>query len=113
MKKGLLALALTAAALEAPAAAHDDSIGFVKDYIVWLVAPDGSKLTQVTADGDYASPYRSPSQADDGTIAVSKGTKILRMRQNGEVINELDPPALTDSVSHAIDGVPVNVAISP
>jgi hypothetical protein len=113
MKKGLLALAVTAAALAAPAAANADSIVFVKDSNVWLVAPDGSKLTQVTTDGDYASPYLSPSQADDGTIAVSKGTKILRLQQNGELIKELDPPALMDSVSHPIDGVPVNVAISP
>ena len=113
MKKGLLALAVTAAALTAPAAANADSIVFLKDYNVWLVAPDGSKLTPVTTDGSYESPYLSPSQADDGTIAVSKGTKILRMRQNGEVINELDPPALMDSVSHPIDGVPVDVAISP
>jgi len=113
MKKGLLALAVTAAALTAPAAANADSIVFLKNYNVWLVAPDGSKLTPVTTDGSYESPYLSPSQADDGTIAVSKGTKILRMRQNGEVINELDPPALMDSVSHPIDGVPVDVAISP
>jgi hypothetical protein len=113
MKKGLLAVAVAATALAAPAVANADSIVFVKDYNVWLVAPDGSKLTQVTADGDYASPYLSPSQADDGTIAVSKGTKILRMRQNGEVINELDPAPLMDSVSHPLDGVPVEVAISP
>src|SRR3954470_6171121 len=113
MKKGLLALAVSAAVLAAPAAASADSIVFLKDNNVWLVAPDGSQLTQVTTDGTYESPYLSPSQADDGTIAVSKGTKILRMRQNGEVINELDPPALTDSISHPIDGVPVDVAISP
>ena len=35
------------------------------------------------------------------------------MRQNGEVLNRLDPPALTNSVSHSMDGVPVEVAISP
>src|SRR4051812_5555477 len=113
MKKGLLALAVSAAVLAAPAAASADSIVFLKDYNVWLVAPDGGRLTQVTADGTYEHPYLSPSQADDGTIAVSKGTKILRLRQNGEVINELDPAPLTDSVSHPLDGMPVNVAISP
>jgi hypothetical protein len=113
MKKGLLALAVSAAVLAAPAAASADSIVFVKDYNVWLVAPDGSKLTQVTTDGTYEHPYLSPSQADDGTIAVSKGTRIVRMRQNGEVINELDPAPLMDSVSHPLDGVPVDVAISP
>ena len=48
MKKGFLAVAVVAAALAAPAVANADSIVFVKDYNVWLVAPDGSKLTQVT-----------------------------------------------------------------
>jgi hypothetical protein len=113
MKKGLLALAVSAAVHAAPAAASADSIVFVKDDNVWLVSPDGSKLTQVTTDGSYEHPYLSPSQADDGTIAVSKGTKIVRLRQNGEVINELDPAPLMDSVSHPLDGVPVDVAISP
>ncbi|WP_028062301.1 PD40 domain-containing protein [Solirubrobacter soli] len=113
MKKGFLALAVSAAVLAAPAVASADSIVFVKDYNVWLVSPDGSKLTQVTTDGSYEHPYLSPSQADDGTIAVSKGTKIVRLRQNGEVINELDPAPLMDSISHPLDGVPVDVAISP
>ena len=35
------------------------------------------------------------------------------MRQNGEVLNRLDPPTLMNSVSHPMDGVPVDVAISP
>ena len=35
------------------------------------------------------------------------------MRQNGQVLNRLDPPALMNSVSHPMDGVPVDVAISP
>jgi pyruvate/2-oxoglutarate dehydrogenase complex dihydrolipoamide acyltransferase (E2) component len=114
MKNGLRALALATAVLAAvPAAASADSIVFLKDYNVWLAAPDGSKLTQVTTDGTYERPYLSPSQADDGTIAVSKGTEIVRLRQNGEVINRLDPPPLVDSVSHPVDGTPVDVAISP
>lgn len=114
MKNGIKVLAFAVTALAAaPTVASADSIVFLKDYNVWLAAPDGSKLTQVTTDGSYERPYLSPSQADDGTIAVSKGTEIVRMRQNGEVINRLDPPPLTDSVSHPVDGTPVDVAISP
>ena len=114
MKNGLRTLALATAVLAfGPAVASADSIVFLKDYNVWLAAPDGSKLTQVTTDGTYERPYLSPSQADDGTIAVSKGTEIVRLRQNGDVINRLDPPPLTDSVSHPVDGTPVDVAISP
>jgi WD40-like Beta Propeller Repeat len=96
-----------------PAVAAADSIVFVKDSNVWLAKPDGSGQYQVTADGTYASPYRSPSQADDGTIAVGKGNEIVRMRQNGTVLNRLDPPPLENSISHPMDGAPVDVAISP
>ena len=96
-----------------PAAASADSIVFLKDHNVWLAEPDGSKLHQVTTDGSYERQYYSPSQADDGTIAVSRGEKILRMTQNGTILNELDPPPLMNSVSHPMDGVPVDVAISP
>lgn len=104
--------ALAALALVPPAAGAS-SIAYVKDHNVWLGAPDGSRTHQVTADGTAALPYRSPSQADDGTIAAGRGHEILRLRQNGEVIGRLDPPALTDTASHVIDGVPVDVAISP
>ncbi|MBJ7473218.1 MAG: hypothetical protein JHD16_18065, partial [Solirubrobacteraceae bacterium] len=97
----------------APATAAADSLVFVKDHNVFLAAPDGSKLTAVTTDGTADSPYRSPSQSDDGTIAASKDRLILRLRQNGEVINTIDPPELRTSASTPIDGVPVAVAISP
>ena len=35
------------------------------------------------------------------------------MTQNGTVLNTIDPPALTNSVGHPVDGPPVDVAISP
>ncbi len=35
------------------------------------------------------------------------------LRRDGRVIRELDPPALTNSVSHPMDGTPVDVALSP
>ena len=107
-----LAIALAALAIS-PAVAAADSIVYVKDSNVWLAKPDGTGKYQVTTDGTAEHPYLSPSQADDGTIAVGHGERILRMRQNGEVLNELDPPALMNSVSHPMDGVPVDVAISP
>jgi hypothetical protein len=96
-----------------PAAASADSIVYVKSGNVWLSQPDGSGAYQVTTDGTADSPYRSPSQADDGTIAVGHGDDIVRMDQNGSVRNRIDPPGLTDSVSHHMDGPPVDVAISP
>jgi hypothetical protein len=105
-------LALGALALM-PALAHADSIVYIKDNNVWLAAPDGSKQTQVTSDGTADSPYRAPSQADNGTIAVSHNTNIVVLEQNGEVVRTLDPPPLVDSTSHQVDGVPVYVRISP
>lgn len=109
------ALALTATALTLTTApvASAESIAFVKNANVWLTTPDGARQHQVTADGTAEQPYRSPSQADDGTIAVSHGQLIKRLHQNGQVINTIDPPALVDSTSRPVDGVPVAVAISP
>jgi hypothetical protein len=89
------------------------SIVLLKDYNVWLVRPDGTGLVQVTDDGTFASQYYSPSMADDGTIAAGKGQEIVRLEQNGTVLNRMDPPPLTNSVGHPQDGVPVSVAISP
>ena len=96
-----------------PAAASADSLVYVKAGNVWLSNPDGSGAYQVTTDGTAGSPYRSPSQADDGTIAAGHGDDIVRMTQNGTVRNRIDPPGLTNSVSHHMDGSPVDVAISP
>ena len=55
--------------------ASADSIVYVKDGNVWLAAGDGGSQYQVTTDGTAEHPYRSPSQADDGTIAVGYGTR--------------------------------------
>ena len=96
-----------------PAAASADSLVYLKSGNVWLSEPDGSGAYQVTTDGSTGSPYRSPSQADDGTIAAGHGDEIVRMTQNGTVLNRIDPPALMNSVSHLMDGPPVDVAISP
>jgi hypothetical protein len=107
------ALAGTVLLSGAAGVAHADSIVFTKDANVWIAKPDGSGQYQVTRDGTTESPYSSPSQADDGTIAASKGQEIVRMRQNGSVLNRMDPPPLINSVSHPVDGPPASVAISP
>src|SRR5688572_3115160 len=108
----LLRLLLAAAALLIlPAAAHADSIAFVKDGNVWVASPDGSGERALTRDGTTDSPYRSPSQADDGTVAASFRDGIRLINRSGRVVRELDPPPLTNSVSHPMDGTPVDVAI--
>jgi hypothetical protein len=113
----LLRVLLTAAALVLvpAAAASADSIVLVKDANVWASASasDGSGQRQITRDGTADSPYRSPSQADDGTIAASYLDSVRLINRSGKIVRELDPPPLTDSVSHPMDGTPVDVAISP
>ncbi|MBF6619701.1 MAG: PD40 domain-containing protein [Patulibacter sp.] len=109
----VLALSAGALTLAAAPAASAESIVVIKDANVWLTTPDGSRQHQVTSDGTADSPYRSPSQADDGTIAVSHQHLIKRLQQNGQVINTIDPPPLVDSTSRPVDGIPVAVAISP
>lgn len=102
-----------AAACAAPAVATADSLVFILDANVWLAQPDGSGRYQVTTNGTPDNPYRSPTQSDDGTIAAGYGNEIVRMRQNGSVLNRMDPPPLTNTLSHPVDGAPVDVAISP
>jgi hypothetical protein len=87
------AAATLAAAAATPGASHADSLVFVKDSNVWLANADGSGQYQVTTDGTAANPYESPSQADDGTIVAVRAHPnlgpIVRMRQNGSVVNEI------------------------
>ena len=105
---------LAAAILLLPAAtASADTIVFVKDANVWAASPDGSDQRQLTRDGTADHPYRSPSQADDGTVAASYLDSIRLIGRGGKLLRELDPPALTNSVSHVMDGTPVDVAVSP
>ena len=105
--------AVCAAALATAGPAAADSIVYVKDHTVWLANSDGSGQYQVTTDGTVSWAYGSPTQADDGTIVARKGTDIVRMRQNGEVLSSFDPPDTTDSAGQVIGGTPSQVAVSP
>lgn len=109
-----LLLSLLPGLTSAPAAAAPNgTIVFVKGHNVWIANGDGSGQRPVTSDGTFASPYRSPSMSDTGIIATSHDTRIFRMTQNGQVLTTMDPPALTNTLGHFVDGVPVDVAISP
>ncbi|MGZ4186584.1 MAG: hypothetical protein ACXVFA_14580 [Solirubrobacteraceae bacterium] len=103
---GLLALSVAA-----PAAA--DSIAYVKDSNIWLANPDGSHQVQITRDGNATTPYGSPSQADDGTIAAGHGSEIVKLAQSGRVLARFAPPTATDSTGQVIEDVPQQIAISP
>ena len=107
----LLAAAIAFAAAAGTAAA--DSIVYVKDRNIWIANPDGSGNRQVTFDGREYSSYIDPAQAADGTIWAGKGQDIVKLDQQGTVLAQWDPPAAVDSVSHSMDEVPQDLAVSP
>lgn len=117
--RSLLAVLLAVPALTLPtaapasAAAPGGSIVYVHDDDVWLARGDGSGQYQVTFDGTPDTPYTSPSQSDTGVIVVGHGPHLIRMTQNGTVLNRLDPGPLTNSVSHPVDGPIIHAAVSP
>jgi hypothetical protein len=97
--KALLALCCLLAALIMAAPAAADSLVFTRDNNIWLANADGTGQYQVTLDGTAASPYSSPSQADDGTIVALRTPpggrpQIWRMHQNGGLLNSpINTPA--------------------
>jgi hypothetical protein len=103
----------TAAAPTTAAAASPGTLVYTKDFNVFVARTDGTDARQITRDGSFASPYLSPSQADTGEIAVAHDGRIIRMDAFGHVINVIDPPALTNSAGHPMDGTPSSVALSP
>jgi len=80
-----------ARATPAAATAADGSIVFVHAFNVWLTRPDGSGQRAVTTDGTEATPYEHPTMSDGGVIAVMKGGTIIRMGQDGVVLNRIVP----------------------
>ncbi len=113
-RKTITAALAAGVCLAAPvASAEADSIAYIKDHNVWVANPDGTGQHRVTSDGTADWTYRSPSQADDGTIVAAQGTDIVRLRQNGTVLSKFDPPDTTDSAGQIIGGHPVQVAVTP
>jgi hypothetical protein len=70
----------------APAAA--DSISYLKDGNIWLIAPDGSRQFQVTTSGIYSY----ASQADDGTFIALTGERLHKLSRDGKVLADFDTP---------------------
>jgi Tol biopolymer transport system component len=114
MHKTLLAGAAVAALGLAPAAAQADSLSFTKDDNIFVSAPDGSNLTQVTTDGEAGyGAYRSPTQADDGTVVAGRGDYIVYRSHKNDDLGKSDPPSAKDSRDVTADGIVHDVAIAP
>ena len=110
--KRLLATTLGVAALAVPATAAADSIVYIKDSNVWIANPDGSGARAVTTDGKSDWPYRSPSQADNGTISAGRGTDIVQLDQQGNQLAMFEPNRPPNSASFAASP-PQDVAVTP
>ncbi|KRF34457.1 hypothetical protein, partial [Nocardioides sp. Soil805] len=89
------------------------TIVYISGYNVWIARGDGTGARALTTDGSFAAPYGSPTQSDGGVVVATHSERLVRMTQSGRVLNVLDPPALPTSVGVAIDGTPVDAAISP
>lgn len=89
------------------------SLVYIKDFDVWIARGDGSRARALTKDGTRAFPYGAPSQSDAGIIVASYNKTIVRMNQQGRVLNTIDPAPLHTGASDDIDGTPIDLAISP
>jgi hypothetical protein len=110
--KATAAVLAAALSLAAAGTAAADSIVFIKDHDVWIANPDGSGARSVTTDGESDWPYRSPSQANDGTISAGRGTEIVKLDQQGAVLAKYDPPVPAGTASFGASP-PQDVAVSP
>jgi hypothetical protein len=106
------AVLAAATSLAAAGAAAADSIVYIKDHNVWIANPDGSGARAVTSGGESDWPFRSPSQANDGTIAAGFGSDVVRLDQQGNILSRFDPPVPAGTASFGASP-PQDVAISP
>jgi hypothetical protein len=92
----------------AGASAQAASLVYVQGGNVYIANADGSSPHQVTTDGSTSNPqanaYRSPTEADDGTIVAAKGGQLVRMSENGTVLSQFEP---------ATRAYPLAAAVSP
>jgi hypothetical protein len=102
------AIAAAALLMVLAASAGAASMVYVQGGNVFLANEDGTGAYQVTLDGSTADPqrtaYRSPTEADDGTIVAARGGEIVHLAQNGAVLARFVPHS---------GGYPLAAAVSP
>jgi hypothetical protein len=121
----VLALAAVAVAVLLPAAAASaDSIVYLKGGQVWIANADGSGARQFTV---HAYNWRSPSEADDGTVVVAGGlsrinpdgsdsdgsSELYRFQPNGNQIGGFTPTYGSYSTPSCPAYPPSRVRVSP
>src|ERR1700712_2523849 len=80
-----------AALLVGAASAQAGSMVYIQARNVFLANDDATHPYQVTLDGNTSSPYRSPTEADDGTIVAAKGGELIHLAQSGAVLSHFVP----------------------
>jgi uncharacterized membrane protein YgcG len=110
LAKRLLAAAVAATALAAPAAASADSIVYLDQGNVWSAEPDGSRKVQLTDGGDWFS----VTQADDGTIAAARNLGSIEvLARDGRPLRSIATQTARTGNGGAHRGTPINLAFSP
>jgi hypothetical protein len=107
-------------AVAIPAAAHADSIVYMKGGFVWVANADGSGARQFTRNA-YA--WHTPSAADDGTVVVAggpghgpygdAGSDIYRFRADGNQLPGVTPTPGTYYLLSCPTQAPWSVRVSP
>ena len=109
---GLAAAVIAAGVLALPATAAADSIVYIKGGDVWLAKGNGKSQRPVTRDGTSRNAYRSPSQADNGTIVALKGRRTLHVfNRRGRRLRRAR--SITGAPIPPYDPVAIDVRISP
>jgi PASTA domain len=103
----LACLVFGLAGLVSTSAARASSIVYTKGNNIWIANSDGSAQYQVTTDGTAGFAYAWPSEDNNGVIAAARGSQLVRMRQNGQILSSFQPA--TDYYS----GVPMNTPLAP
>jgi hypothetical protein len=92
-----------ASEISSPTASGKGSIVYISVFNVWVAAPDGTRARQVTTDGTEADPYHDPSQSDDSTVFVLKGSSAMhRFNHAGR---SLAAPVTLPSLENGAEGL--------
>lgn len=92
-----------ASAGESPASGTAGSIVYISVHNVWVAAPDGTHARQVTTDGTESNAYHDPSQSNDSTVFVLKGSSAMyRLDHAGR---SLAAPVTLPSLENGAEGL--------
>src|SRR5947199_380643 len=92
-----------APATPSPGGSHS----YIRHGNIYLTAPDGSVVRQVTTDGSDADGYTLPSQDDAGTILALRGDVVYHFSRTGQLLQTPYRPPLV------LTGGVWDLAISP